>query len=96
MKHILKEYRQGAYIFVDAILSSNEASAGDIVEIHTINGSVIYKVLIEGSCTDCSQFGIHETTSNGCFTVICGGKISCPAVNTTLAFKDLDNIMENI
>lgn len=99
MKHIFKEYKKGNSILVDGVLPSSNTSAGDIVEIHTVDGSVVYKVLVEGFCKDCSQYPsneLNESRSDGCFTTERKGEMFCPTIYVNLVFKDLDNIMEEL
>lgn len=96
MRHILKERSTGGGILVDKALEDLNASAGDIVEIHTIDGSVIHKILIKGVCETCSQYGLDSYTSNGCFTTKIGDIMACPTIDLDLVFKDLDMVLENL
>lgn len=96
MKHILKEYKKDDYIYVDKAINRVEAAAGDIVEIHTIDGSVLHKVLITGKCEECSQYNLDDFISNGCLSTDFGDVDACPTAGTNFVFKDIDNILEDL
>jgi hypothetical protein len=61
-----------------------------------IDGSVIHKVLITGRCEDCSQYDLKDCISNGCFSTYLEDVEACPAADTDLVFKDLDNVLEDL